>query len=862
MKYQIFIDENLVYSSDYPVGKYVALKPKLEQAWGLATLTFIKPEDVDINLKSVITAYRDKDEIFRGRPISSSMDFHKKTTVKCESDINFLRDSFQPYHEYKNVSTTTLLTHLLDVHNLQVEPHKRFKLGNVGINVFVTMETNFESTFDVLDRLTEVHSGYFKTRHGSDGYYLDYLSFNGGGVSKQVVEFGENLLDFNRNKKLGNIFSVILPLGAREGTESNASDGAPEKRLTVQSVNDGEVTIRDDDLVSKYGVVTKIKVYDDIVDPTKLKQEAIKDLTSQITDISLEVKFVDMHLLDNNTPSFQIGEQVRVISKPHDLDRNFVLSKLSLDMANPANSKITLGRSVSSKLTDTVKDNTSTGNKLKDNTVTRGDIVQEAKKALGGMFNTDGEGSYVLFDTDEDGVVQQILAMDSTDASLAQKKLVLNQNGLAGSSDGGNSYATAITTDGWIHGDRVIAGTISAGKIDVSYTEAQDKKWKDELNTNYYTKVETNSAIRNEANNINLSVESKLSNLTIGASNLIKNSTFPNGSGADIYKNSSVEVTIVDDPTYKKVLQAVGITSTSGAVGFDTTEDLTTANEYTFSFRGKATTSGAYVRIGINNTEHQIDLTSDFAYYKFTVNGISGFRFVIYTAPSATVQIVQPQLERGQFATSFAPSITNYYSKSEIDVKDDAIELSVSKKLNTSDFGTKIRQSATDIQFAWNNISKVIQFENAQMNIYNGSGTDKTKLISFNSTGVGLYYKNYWVGKIGTSRYSGDETKRGLAFDLETDGAYMGWANMDSPSNSSYTMKMTYVSKPFGGFPTKNRVYMGCDLDSNGYYIRGHFKPSSGRTSVTTSGSIYLAANTNFSSYYGPFRVEDGLIVK
>ena len=732
MKYQMFIDGALAYSSDYPVGKYIALKPKLEQAWGSATLSFTKPQDLNIDLRSVITVERDGKEIFRGRPVSSSMDFYKKTTVKCEGDLGFLSDSAQPFHEYQNVSMITLLEALLSEHNKQVEDYKKFKLGKVEITPSVSLVTNFSSTYDVLDQLTKDHSGYFRTRKESDGYYLDYLSYNGGGTSKQVVRFKENLLDFTRKKKVSGIYSIILPLGAKEHQRGTDND-APEKRITIESVNDGRLTLQNSDLVSKYGKVTKIKTYDDIIDPQKLKEAATHDLTSQVTDITMEVKLVDMHLLDNSVPSFDVGQQVRVVSNPHGLDRYFIISKLSTDLSDPSNSKITLGRSVSSKLTDTVRANSETGQKLKNDAITRGDMVKEAKKVLNHMFNTDGEGSYIMFDVSDAGVVQQIIAMDSMDETLATKKLVFNKNGLAGSSDGGDSFSTAITTDGWIYGDRIIAGSIHAEQINASYTSAQDKKWKDELGNNYMTKVQTTTAIENSADSVTISVDSKLKN--------------------------------------------------------------------------------------------------------------------------------------------------DYYTKSEIDVKDNSITSQVSQKVGKNEFGTMIRQSTTDIRVAWNGITNIIKLENAQMNVYEGASSTANKLISFNSSGMDIYNGTWKVatfnkegielrsggnlmGKIGSYYMGGvSPAKRGLMFGLDTNGDFIAWGNKGFVNNPGYESKLIYVPKRFHMFDFDDTLYLGCDLNTAGHSVRGHYQSYNGRNGATADGYIYLPANTDFSRYYGPFRLEGGLIV-
>lgn len=506
MKYQILIDDELFYSSDgHPTGGHVVYNPKLEQSWGSATLSFSLNEDLDISPKVIVKVLRDGVEIFRGRPKDSSGTFRKQTTIKCENDLTFFRDSIQTYETYEDVTPTTIIEDVIKKHNPQVDDFKQFKFGKCEVNPHITIGVNFDTTLSFLEKIADEAGGYFFTRKGSDGYYLDLLSYNGRKTARQTVEIGENLLDFIKKKNVQQLYSKILPLGYKM-----TSSGQDDMRLDIREVNNGSYVLESPEMIKLVGEITRKMIYDEIYEDTELKKQAEKDLNNQLSDITLEVPFLDLHLINDDIPAFDIADQIHVISPPHGLDRYFVLSKTSLDLQSPEKSKMTLGRSVSRKLSDAVQSNADISMVIRNNAVTKNDVVQSSKDALNKMFNTDGEGSHILFDTDEDGRVQQIIAMDSMDETLAKKKLVLNKNGLGGSSDGGETYSAAITTDGWIYGDRIIAGTVTASKIDVSYTEAQDQKWKDELNNNYLTSTQTRTAIKNSADEVLISAEMEM----------------------------------------------------------------------------------------------------------------------------------------------------------------------------------------------------------------------------------------------------------------------------------------------------------------------------------------------------------------
>lgn len=59
--------------------------------------------------------------------------------------------------------------------------------------------------------------------------------------------------------------------------------------------------------------------------------------------VSIELSAADLHNLDVNIEAFRIGDNVRVISKAHGLDRYFLLSKLSLALDSVSSCSMTLG---------------------------------------------------------------------------------------------------------------------------------------------------------------------------------------------------------------------------------------------------------------------------------------------------------------------------------------------------------------------------------------------------------------------------------------------------------------------------------------------------------------------------------------
>lgn len=145
-------------------------------------------------------------------------------------------------------------------------------------------------------------------------------------------------------------------------------------------------------------------------------------------------------------------------------------------------------------------------------------------------------------------------------------------------------------------------------------------------------------------------------------------------------------------------------------------------------------------------------------------------------------------------------------------------------------------------------------------NSYIGNSTFKLM-----SNGIHFYYSDYEVGKIGTNRYTGDSSKRGLVFDLEDEGAYMTWSVREAASDDSYTMKLSYINKAFGGF-TADTVAIGCDLDGRNYKARNFWiDPNSGGISggktLVSGSSMGTVRLTSPSGTYWDVNVKNGVII-
>lgn len=292
--------------------------------------------------RTVVTVYRDGVLLFRGRALYPEDDFYNRRTITCEGERCFFRDGVHRPYVYQD-GPAAIFSTVVELYNAQVDAFKRFKVGTVTVtdpNNYIRLESESAEQFSAtLDKLVERCGGYIVFTTDTDGVRTINWYEDLGYQSGQVIEFGENLLDFTRSSSNADLATVIIPYGAK-----NEETGA---RLTIESVNDGADFIQDYDAVALRGVIAQAVYWDDITLPENLLNKAQQYLaTSKLMVTALELTAVDLSDMDKNIDTFQVGDTIRVRSKPHGVDDLFLLNERTYDLLNPAAGKVVLGKDV------------------------------------------------------------------------------------------------------------------------------------------------------------------------------------------------------------------------------------------------------------------------------------------------------------------------------------------------------------------------------------------------------------------------------------------------------------------------------------------------------------------------------------
>lgn len=421
--YQVYCDSWLLHAD---IEDYRLIGPKLElelNQIGKFDFTIYNNHinfDKLQRLKSIITVYQDNYLIFRGRILNDEQGFYNEKQVSCEGELAFLIDSIQRPYEFQG-TPAELFRLFIENHNAQVDAAHRFIVGEITVvdpnDYIARSDSEYLNTWESIQKkLLNTHGGYIWIRHEPDGNYIDYLA-ELNLLSPQAVEFGKNLLDLKRETKGEDIATAIIPLGAKEeGSES---------RITISGVNNGVDYVYNQEAVDTYGWIFRVQTWDDVTLPENLLTKGNEALQTQMQMLySLELTAADLATVNKTVESFHLGTWVQVTTNPHSINQKFLVSKLILELVNPAANKLTLGASVYTMTEQTISGQIDTENRLMDIS------LDTQKRIENGLLETERKLSAQIAATSESitaTVMDEVYLKDDTDALISAVNTQITQ---------------------------------------------------------------------------------------------------------------------------------------------------------------------------------------------------------------------------------------------------------------------------------------------------------------------------------------------------------------------------------------------------------------------------------------------------
>lgn len=296
-------------------------------------------------LKTTILVYAEYsnqriEKVFEGRIIQEETDYNNIKKITCEGERGYLRDGIQRPGKYENLTNEQWLTMVLDGYNQSVTADRRFYMGIVTLEngkLDALRENDYINTLDLINgALINELGGYLQIEQIGGFRFLNYLE-NFGKVSTQAVEFGKNLLDLNKSSQSLDVISALIPTGKK----------IDDKNLGIADVNNNADYIYNETLVNRYGWIFGHQKWGEIDDAETLKQKGYEHL-EQIANrgLTLELTALDLSLINIDIDQIKVGDALRCVSKPHNIDTFLVVNHKTLDLNDPSKDKIVMGDEV------------------------------------------------------------------------------------------------------------------------------------------------------------------------------------------------------------------------------------------------------------------------------------------------------------------------------------------------------------------------------------------------------------------------------------------------------------------------------------------------------------------------------------
>ena len=296
-------------------------------------------------LKTTILVYAEYsnqriEKVFEGRIVQEETDYNNIKKVTCEGERGYLRDGIQRPGKHENLTNEQWLTMVLDGYNQSVTADRRFYMGIVTLEngkLDALRENDYINTLDLINgALINELGGYLQIEQIGGFRFLNYLE-NFGQVSTQAVEFGKNLLDLKKSSQSLDIISALIPTGKT----------IDDKKLGIADVNNNADYIYNETLVNRYGWIFGHKEWEEIDDAETLKQKGYEYL-ERIANrgLTLELTALDLSLVNIDIDQIKVGDALRCVSKPHNIDTFLVVNHKTLDLNDPAKDKIVMGDEV------------------------------------------------------------------------------------------------------------------------------------------------------------------------------------------------------------------------------------------------------------------------------------------------------------------------------------------------------------------------------------------------------------------------------------------------------------------------------------------------------------------------------------
>lgn len=354
--------------------------------------------------------------LFKGEITKIDEDFEGNYSVSCTGVLDYLTATrVRPYSTVEGEqplkapsSYDGYFQWLIDQHNSNcLDSRKHF---SVGVNqgnmldknnyIYRSSEQRPTTASEIEDKILNSAGGYLFVRYQDDLNILDlYADIHD--ANTQIIDYGVNMLDFTKTTTTEGQYTAVVATGYTPDPPSGQTN-TKMKPITLDGCTDGGTPysstivkmgdrVYDINAVNRYGYHeyyvsnTDIKTYDGLL------YYACKTLSTLLSPaLTISVKAVDLALImGDKYQHLQLGQAVRIRSKPRKIDEYLMVNSIDLDLMNPENTTFDLGASYDTltgqqsaylkSLNASINTSLDTVSALGDNVKNSAKLAQEAK---------------------------------------------------------------------------------------------------------------------------------------------------------------------------------------------------------------------------------------------------------------------------------------------------------------------------------------------------------------------------------------------------------------------------------------------------------------------------------------------------
>ena len=427
--YTVYADGAILYQSDIGDAEYFLGSPEAKFDIGKVssfnfTIFPTHPEYENIiGMKTRIKVTEDGSKIrFIGRVLDVTAGMYKEKQCVCEDALAFLNDSWIGKMEKTKMTPIAFFRKCIEAHNSSVGADKKLILGNVTLdkgNEEADFEiSNYSCVMNIIDQqLIDIYGGYLQIRYDDSDdskIYVDYIQRFSDTIG-QTIEFAKNLIDLENNLEGSDVFSALVATG-KDGVTIGEAVGTQDHDLgngvIIHTVT-GDPVITIPAAVAKYGYVTRVEQFGNKETAAEVFSEAKAYLLNNYHSMpnTLNIKAIDMHLLNGSIDEIWAGKKVRIVSNPHGIDEVLLCQAVQIDIQNPENTSYEFGDPTQQ---------TSYGSSSNGSTSASSKSATGGSRSLSGA--TGGIGSHCLWDGEDIDISKHEIILRAEENMLLEAK--------------------------------------------------------------------------------------------------------------------------------------------------------------------------------------------------------------------------------------------------------------------------------------------------------------------------------------------------------------------------------------------------------------------------------------------------------